>query len=58
MRSHEEDVAEAIIEAILRALWAFRLELTLAGTYGTLGLVANHLLSERGHGWRMRQSLR
>jgi len=48
MRSHEEDVAEAIIEAILRALWAFRLELTLAGTYGSLGLMANHLLGERG----------
>lgn len=48
MRSHEEDVAETIVEAILRALWAFRLELALASAYGTLGLLANHLLDDEG----------
>lgn len=50
MRSHEEDVAEAIIEAIVRSLWGFRLELTLLGAYGTLGLVDNHIL-DQGHTW-------
>lgn len=29
MRSQEDDIAEAIIEALLRSLWAFRLELAL-----------------------------
>ena len=48
MRSHEEDVAEATVEAILRALWAFRLELALASAYGTLGILANHLLDDEG----------
>lgn len=48
MRSHEEDAAGAIIEAILRSLWAFRVDLTLAGAYGSLGLLTNHLLGERG----------
>lgn len=48
MRSHEEDVAEAIIEAILRLLWAFRFELTLATAFGSLGLLANHLLGRQG----------
>ncbi len=37
MRSHEEDVAEAVIEAILRTLWGFRVELTLIAIYGALG---------------------
>lgn len=50
MRSHEEDVAEAIIEAILRSLWGFRLELTLVGAYGSLGLVAHYLL-DNGNTW-------
>ncbi len=50
MRSHEEDVAEAIIEAVIRSLWGFRLELTLVGVYGTLGFVANHFL-DQGHTW-------
>ncbi len=40
MRSHEEDVAEAVIEAILRTLWAFRVELTLVAIYGALDLLA------------------
>ena len=30
MRSQEDDIAEAIIEALLRSLWGFRLEITLA----------------------------
>lgn len=48
MRSHEEDVAEEIIEAILRTLWTFRLELALAGVGGTLWLLAAHTLSWTG----------
>ncbi|HDH26418.1 MAG TPA: hypothetical protein ENH00_09530, partial [Actinobacteria bacterium] len=48
MRSHEEDVAEAIIEAVFRSLWAFRVELILVGTFGGLGLLANHLLGTQG----------
>jgi hypothetical protein len=44
MRSHEEDVAEAIIEAIVRSLWAFRVELIFIGTFGGLGLLANYRL--------------
>ena len=48
MRSHEEDVAEAIIEAVFRSLWAFRVELILVGTFGGLGLLANHLLGAQG----------
>ena len=47
MSSHEEDVAEAIIEAILRSLWAFRLELTLAGACGSFGFLAHYRLGER-----------
>src|SRR5665811_1678062 len=46
MRSHEEDAAEAIIEAILRVVWAFRVELVLAGTLGTLWILASHRLGE------------
>ncbi len=48
MRSHEEDVAEVIIEAILRALWAFRLELTLVGVLGGLGFAGFQHLGEHG----------
>jgi hypothetical protein len=47
MRSHEDDVAEAIIEAILRSLWAYRVELTLASAYGSLGFLANYHLGQR-----------
>src|SRR5690554_6231892 len=42
MRSREEDVAEEIIEAFLRALWAFRLELALALVGAALWLVTWH----------------
>ena len=50
MRSHEEDVAEAVIEAILRTLWAFRVELTLVAVYGALDLWASRVLG-RGSAW-------
>jgi hypothetical protein len=46
VRSHEEDVAEEIIEAFLRALWAFRLELALALVGAALWLVTWHYHSE------------
>ena len=46
MRSHEEDVAEAIIEAILRVVWAFRVELVLASTLGTLWILASYRLGD------------
>lgn len=48
MHSREEDVAEVIIEAILRALWAFRLELTLLTVLGGLGFAASQRLGEHG----------
>jgi len=48
MHSREEDVAEVIIEAILRGLWAFRMELTLLAALGGLGLAAFQHLGERG----------
>ncbi len=48
MRSHEEDVAEVIIEAILRALWAFRLELGLVGVLGGLGFAATQHFGPHG----------
>lgn len=50
MRSYEEDVAEVIIEAIARAVWGFRVEITLVGTCGALGLLARRLPG-RGSVW-------
>jgi hypothetical protein len=50
MRSYEEDGAEAIIEAIARALWGFRVEITLVGICGALGLLTRRL-SGRGSAW-------
>lgn len=46
MRSHEEDVAEEIIEAFLRALWSFRLELTLVAVGAGLWLLITHSIGE------------
>jgi DNA segregation ATPase FtsK/SpoIIIE-like protein len=46
VRSHQEDVAEEIIEAFLRGLWAFRLELTLTLLSGGLWFVTRHSLGE------------
>ncbi|MEZ5175155.1 MAG: FtsK/SpoIIIE domain-containing protein [Acidimicrobiia bacterium] len=46
MRSQEEDVAEEIIEAFLRALWAFRVELGLALIGAALWLVTRHYNGE------------
>lgn len=43
MRSEEQDVGEAIIEAVIRAVWAFRLELLLVGTAGILWYLGHHL---------------
>lgn len=50
MRSHEEEVAEEIIEAVLHSLWGFRLELTIAGVLCALGPAADQLI-EPGAGW-------
>ncbi|MBT8165014.1 MAG: hypothetical protein KJP22_12770 [Acidimicrobiia bacterium] len=47
MDSQAEDVTEAIIEAVLRALWAFRVELVIAGACGTLW-VASSRFGEAG----------
>ena len=46
MRSSEEDLAQAIIEAVFRAVWAFRLELVLVGGSGTLWLLASERVGE------------
>lgn len=46
MRSHEEDVAEEIIGAFLRALWAFRLELALVLVGAGMWLVIRHSYGE------------
>jgi DNA segregation ATPase FtsK/SpoIIIE-like protein len=46
MRSHEEDVAEEIIEAFLRALWSFRLELTLVAIGAVLWLLIARSIGE------------
>ncbi len=48
MRSPEEDVAEVIIEAVLRSLWSFRVELVFAGASGTLWFVASQRVGEVG----------
>ncbi len=52
MRSQEDDVAEAIIEALLRSLWAFRLEMALALAGAALWTVIwhSHGASEAGIG--------
>jgi hypothetical protein len=46
MRSHEEDVAEEIIEAFLRVLWAFRVELTLTLIGAALWMATWHSLGK------------
>ena len=46
MRSHEEDVAEEIIEAFLRALWSFRLELTFVAIGAGLWLLIRHSIGD------------
>ena len=48
MRSPEEDVAEAIIEAVLRSLWGFRVELVFAGASGMLWFVASQRVGAVG----------
>ena len=48
MRSPEEDVAEVIIEAVLRSLWGFRREMVFAGASGTLWFVASQRVDEVG----------
>jgi len=46
MHSHEKDVAEEIIEAFLRALWSFRLELILVAMGAALWLLARDSIGE------------
>ncbi len=50
MPNPKEDTAEVIIEAILRVIWDFRVELVFAGTFGTFVYLASHVLGE-GPAW-------
>ncbi len=43
MHSEEQDVGEAIIEAVSRGVWAFRLEVLLVATAGMLWYLGHHL---------------
>jgi hypothetical protein len=35
MPDPKEDMAEVVIEAVLRVIWDFRVELVFTGTFGT-----------------------
>ncbi len=48
MPDPKEDMAEVVIEAILRVIWDFRIELVFAGTLGTFVYLANHVFGEGG----------